>query len=98
VASVRGTSIVLSLLLVSLAACAPVSGAAGPGPDSHSTQFQQGYRAGREARLQYGLRPGGTVQDLAAYCDEKAYVAIQVMKGTPVLWSEGFDAGCQSPL
>ena len=36
--------------------------------------------------------------DLAAYCDETAYLAIQPMKGDLVGWTEGFDAGCQSPL
>jgi hypothetical protein len=92
------TSVVLTLVTISLSACASASGADGPGPDTHSAQYQRGYDVGREARLRYGIRPGGTVQDLAAYCDEKAYLDIQPMKGPLVLWSEGFDAGCQSPL
>jgi hypothetical protein len=86
------------MLAISLSSCASASGALGPGPDAHSRQFERGYQAGLSARLQYGIRPGSTVQDLAAYCDEKAYLEIQVMKGTLVLWTEGFDAGCQSPL
>jgi hypothetical protein len=86
------------LVTISLSACAAASGAAGPGPDSHSAAYQLGYRAGRAARLQYGIRPGGTVQDLAAYCDEQAYLEIQLRNGTLVLWSEGFNAGCQSSL
>ena len=92
------TSAVLSVVAISISACASASGADGPGPDTHSAQYQLGYRVGREARLGYGTRPGSTVQDLAAYCDQKAYVDIQPMKGPLVLWSEGFDAGCQSPL
>jgi hypothetical protein len=86
------------LVAISLSACAPASGAAGPGPDPHGAQYQLGYRAGRAARLQYGIRPGGTMQDLAAYCDEKAYLDVQLLNGTLVLWSEGFNAGCQSAL
>ena len=38
------------------------------------------------------------MQDLAAYCDEKAYLDVQLLNGTLVLWSEGFNAGCQSSL
>jgi hypothetical protein len=86
------------LVAISLSACAAASGAAGPGPDSHSAQYQLGYRAGRAVRVQYGSRPGGTMQDLAAYCDEQAYLDIQPLNGALVLWSEGFNAGCQSAL
>jgi hypothetical protein len=38
------------------------------------------------------------MQDLAAFCDETAYLDIRSMKGALVPWSEGFDAGCQGPL
>jgi hypothetical protein len=86
------------LAAICLSACASASGAAGPGPDSHSAQYQVGYRAGRAARLQYGIRPGGTMQGLAAFCDEQAYLGIQPMTGTLVLWSEGFNAGCRTSL
>jgi hypothetical protein len=86
------------LLAISLAACAPASGANGPGPDTRNAQYQRGYSVGRDARLLYGVRPGATAQDLAAFCDERGYLDIQPMKGDLVMWSEGFDAGCQSPL
>ena len=85
------------MLAVSLSACAPVSGTLG-GTDTRSVQYRHGYQAGREARLRYGTRPDATAQDLAAYCDEAAYLAVQPMKGDLVLWSEGFNAGCHSPL
>lgn len=94
----RGTSIVLSLLAISLSACASASGALGPGPDTNSPAYQRGYQAGIQARESYGTRPGATVEDLVAFCDEAAYRDIQPLKGALVLWSEGFDAGCQSPL
>jgi len=96
VATVRGTAIALSVLAISLSACSSISGTLGAAPDTHSAQYERGYQAGREARLRYGIRPGGTRQDLAAYCDEAAYRDIQPMRGDLVLWSEGFDAGCQS--
>jgi hypothetical protein len=98
VAIVRGTSIVLSLLAISLSACASGSGTTGSGPDTQSPQYQRGYQAGQQARLRYGIRPGSTAQDLAAFCDETAYLDIQPMKGPLILWSEGFDAGCRGPL
>ena len=88
----------ITALAISLSACTSISGAAGPGPDTHNAQYQRGYLVGREARVRYGIRPGGTMQDLAAYCDETGYLAIQPMQGSPVLWSEGFNAGCQSSL
>jgi hypothetical protein len=89
-------SIAVSLLAISVSACASASGAAGPGPDTSSAAYHRGYQAGQQARLRYGVRPGATVQDLLAYCDETAYRDIQPMKGALVLWSEGFDAGCRS--
>jgi hypothetical protein len=70
----------------------------GAGPDTHNAQYQRGYQVGRETRLRYGIRPGSTVQDLAAYCDEAAYHDIQSMTGALVLWSEGFDVACQGPI
>jgi hypothetical protein len=88
----------IGLLAISLSACASASGTTGPGPDTHSAQYQRGYRVGEQARLRYGIRPGYTVQDLAAFCDETAYLDIQPMKGPLVLWSEGFDAGCRSAI
>jgi hypothetical protein len=97
VGTVRGTSAALCVLAI-LSACAPASGANGPGPDTHNPQYQRGYRVGREARLRYGTRPGSSVQDLAYFCDEMAYLGVQAMKGPLVLCSEGFDAGCRSPL
>jgi hypothetical protein len=95
--TVRGTSVVLCLLALLVSACTSMSGATGSGPDTHSPQYQRGYRTGQAARARFGIRSGGTVQDLAAFCDEAAYLAIQPMKGPLVLWSEGFDAGCQGP-
>ena len=96
--TVRGTSAALCALVILLSACAPASGANGPGPDTHNPLYQRGYRAGREVRLRYGTRLGGSVQAFAFFCDEAAYLVIQPMKGPLVLWSEGFDAGCRSPL
>lgn len=85
-------------LVVPVAACASPSGADGPGPPTHSPSYQRGYDAGRQARVSYGVRPGSNIQDLAAYCAERAYAEIQPMKGALVLWSEGFDAGCRTSL
>jgi hypothetical protein len=98
VATVRAMGNLIGLLAISLSACASASGTTGPGPDTHSAQYQRGYRVGEQARLRYGIRPGYTVQDLAAFCDETAYLDIQPMKGPLVLWSEGFDAGCRSAI
>jgi hypothetical protein len=94
----RGLSAVLSLLAISLSACASASGANGPGPDAHTPAYQRGYHVGREDRLRYGARPDSSVQDLMAFCLETAYHDIQPMKGALVSWSEGFDAGCLSRL
>jgi len=87
-----------ALVAISLSACAPASGANGPGPDTRNPQYQRGYQIGREARLRYGNKPGSVFQDLVAYCDEQAYLDVQPMKGDLVPWSEGFEAGCQSSL
>jgi hypothetical protein len=96
--AVRGLSVVLSLLAMSLSACASASGANGPGHDTQTPAYQRGYHVGREARLRYGARPESDVQDLMAFCLQTAYLDIQPMKGALVPWSEGFDAGCLSRL
>jgi hypothetical protein len=94
----RGISVVLSLLAISLSACASASGAYGPGPDTRNAAYHSGYHVGWEARLRYAAQPDSSLQNLPAYCAELAYVDIQPMKGGLVAWSEGFDAGCQSRL
>jgi len=66
------------------------------GGAAHTAAYQQGFRAGREARHHHHFRHHHGAYQVQAFCIKTAIADIQHKDKSIVDWTEGFETGCRS--
>jgi len=89
--------VLLALMAIAVAAaltgCGFLGSSAGA---SHTAAYQQGFRAGREARHHHHFRHHHGRYGVEAFCIKTAIADIQHRHKSLVDWTEGFESGCRS--